>query len=57
MLEDKLRATDWEATNDTIEEQIARESYLQFLKDNEKRNKVFKILKFKYKIWLKLLKL
>ncbi|XP_026817913.1 OTU domain-containing protein 5-A-like [Rhopalosiphum maidis] len=39
MLEDKLRATDWEATNDTIEEQIARESYLQFLKDNEKRNK------------------
>lgn len=41
MLEDKLRATDWEATNDTIDEQIARESYLQFLKDNEKRNKVF----------------
>lgn len=40
MLEDKLRATDWEATNDTIDEQIARESYLQFLKDNEKRNKV-----------------
>ncbi|XP_050438980.1 OTU domain-containing protein 5-B-like isoform X2 [Adelges cooleyi] len=39
MLEDKLRATDWEATNDTIEEQIARESYLQWLKDNEKRNK------------------
>ncbi|XP_025418279.1 OTU domain-containing protein 5-B-like isoform X2 [Sipha flava] len=39
MLEDKLRATDWEATNETIDEQIARESYLQFLKDNEKRNK------------------
>lgn len=40
MLDDKLRATDWEATNDSIVEQIARESYLQFLKDNEKRKKV-----------------
>ncbi|VVC42166.1 Hypothetical protein CINCED_3A020686 [Cinara cedri] len=39
MLDDKLRATDWEATNDSIVEQIARESYLQFLKDNDKRNK------------------
>ncbi|XP_077994967.1 OTU domain-containing protein 5-B-like [Glandiceps talaboti] len=37
MLEDKLRATDWEATNEAIEEQIARESYLQWLRDNEKR--------------------
>lgn len=40
MLEDKLKATDWEATNDTFNEQIARESYFQFLKDNEKRTKV-----------------
>ncbi|XP_066995460.1 OTU domain-containing protein 5-A [Anabrus simplex] len=39
MLEDKLRATDWEATNEAIEEQIARESYLQWLRDNEKRSK------------------
>lgn len=39
MLEDKLRATDWEATNEAIEEQVARESYLQWLRDNEKRNK------------------
>jgi OTU domain-containing protein 5 len=45
MLEDKLRATDWEATNETIDEQIARESYLQFLKDNEKRNKVIILIK------------
>ena len=42
MLEDKLRATDWEATNEIIEEQVARESYLQWFKDNErvKRNMV-----------------
>ncbi|CAG7731651.1 unnamed protein product [Allacma fusca] len=39
MLEDKLRATDWEATNEAIEEQVARESYLQWLKDNERRNR------------------
>lgn len=39
MLEDKLRATDWEATNEAIEEQVARDSYLQWIKDNEKRNK------------------
>jgi len=39
MLEDALRATDWEATNEAIEEQVARESYLQWLRDNEERNK------------------
>jgi len=39
MLEDKLLATDWEATNEAIEEQVARESYLQWLKDNERRNR------------------
>ena len=31
--------TDWEATNEAIEEQVARESYLQWLRDNERRNK------------------
>lgn len=39
MMEDKLKATDWEATNEVIEEQVARESYLQWCKDNEKRRK------------------
>ncbi|GIY59449.1 OTU domain-containing protein 5 [Caerostris darwini] len=39
MLEDKLRATDWEATNEAIEEQIARESYLEWLRDNELRSR------------------
>ena len=29
---------DWEATNEAIEEQVARESYLQWLRDNEKRH-------------------
>ena len=38
MLQDKLIATDWEATNEAIEEQVARESFVQWLKDNEKRN-------------------
>lgn len=38
MLEDKIRETDWEVTQESIEEQVARESYLQWLKDNEKRN-------------------
>ncbi|RWS27629.1 OTU domain-containing protein-like protein [Leptotrombidium deliense] len=38
MLEDKLRATDWEATNEAIEEQVARESYLEWLRENEKRS-------------------
>jgi hypothetical protein len=37
MLEDKLKTTDWEATNEAIEEQVARESYLQWIKDNERR--------------------
>lgn len=38
MLEDKIRATDWEATNEAIEEQIARESYVEWLKENEMRS-------------------
>ena len=29
---------DWEATNEAIEEQVARESYLAWLRDNERRN-------------------
>ncbi|ERL94225.1 hypothetical protein D910_11506 [Dendroctonus ponderosae] len=39
MLEDKLKATDWEATNEAIEEQVARESYIQYFRDTEKRLK------------------
>lgn len=38
MLDDKLKATDWEATNEEIMELVAQESYLQWLKDNEKRS-------------------
>ena len=30
--------SDWEATNEAIEEQVARESYLQWLRDNERRH-------------------
>ncbi|EHB10925.1 OTU domain-containing protein 5 [Heterocephalus glaber] len=37
MLEDKKRASDWEATNEAIEEQVARESYLQWLRDQKKQ--------------------
>lgn len=39
MLENKIKATDWEATNEAIEVQ-ARESYLQWLRDNEMRKAV-----------------
>lgn len=39
MLEDKIKATDWEATNEAIEEEIARESYIQYYRDVEKRLK------------------
>ena len=39
MLEDKIRATDWDATNEAIEEQIARESYLEWLRENELRSR------------------
>lgn len=37
MLEDKLRSTDWEATYEAIEEAVARESYLTWLREQEKR--------------------
>jgi len=36
MLEDKLKATDWEATDEDITEIVARESYLQWIEDNQK---------------------
>ena len=39
MLEDKIRATDWEATNEALEEQVARESYLEWVRETEKRRK------------------
>lgn len=35
MFEDKLKTTDWEATNDAIAEQIARESYLQWCREKQ----------------------
>ena len=38
MMEDKLKATDFEATNEEIEEQVARESYITWIKENELRN-------------------
>lgn len=37
MLNDKLRETDWEITDDAINEQVARESYLQWLQDCQKQ--------------------
>lgn len=37
MLNDKLRETDWEITDETINEQVARESYLQWLQDCQKQ--------------------
>lgn len=46
MLEDKMKMTDWEATNEAIEEQIARESYVQWLRDNERRVSKNKKIKF-----------
>ncbi|XP_053435066.1 OTU domain-containing protein 5-like [Nycticebus coucang] len=39
MLGDKKQAADWEATNAAIEEQVARESYLQWLRDQEKQSR------------------
>ncbi len=37
MLEDKLRSTDWDATCEAIEEAVARESYLTWLREQERR--------------------
>ena len=49
MLQDKLRATDWEATYEAMEEAVARESYLEWLKENERRSrKVVGVLNFEW---------
>ena len=37
MLKDKLKATDWETTDETMIEIVARESYLQWLKENQRK--------------------
>ena len=39
MLDDKLAATDWEATQDELIQQIARESYLEWLCDKNQHHK------------------
>ena len=39
MLDDKMKETDWEVTQEAIDEQVARESYLQWLRDQDKQNK------------------
>lgn len=46
MLEDKMKMTDWEATNEAIEEQIARESYVEWLRENERKISKNKKVKF-----------
>jgi hypothetical protein len=38
MLDDKLAATDWEATQDELIQQITRESYIQWLHDTKQQN-------------------
>lgn len=35
MLEDKIKFTDWEATNEAIEEHVARESYMLWMQNQE----------------------
>ena len=37
MLKDKLKSSDWEATCDAVEEAVARESYMLWLKEQEDR--------------------
>ena len=37
ILHEKLRSSDWEATCDAIEEAVARESYLSWLREHERR--------------------
>ena len=39
MLKDKLRETDWEITDEAINEQVARESYTQWLEDCQKQKR------------------
>jgi OTU domain-containing protein 5 len=38
MLKDKIFASDIEATNLAIEEQVARASYMEWVRETEKRN-------------------
>lgn len=40
-MENKLKATDWDATSEAIEEQIARESYLQWCRENMQRSHAY----------------
>ena len=54
MLEDKLKSTDWDATLTSVEEAVAKESYLVWLKEQEERyqkgevitTNVYKVMKF-----------
>ncbi|KAI1305974.1 OTU domain-containing protein 5-A [Halotydeus destructor] len=39
MLQDKLLATDWEATSEAIEEQVARDSYVSWQREQQQRAK------------------
>ena len=50
MLQDKMSATDWEATSEAIEQQIAQESYLEWLKQNEKETVSLVVLKVRNKL-------
>ena len=52
MLEDKIKATDWEATDEQIAELAARESYLQWLKDSQKNSSVIIFTLFPVGIYL-----
>ena len=39
MLEDKLLHSDWDATCEAVEQAVARESYLLWLREQEKKTK------------------
>ncbi|XP_065656928.1 OTU domain-containing protein 5 isoform X2 [Hydra vulgaris] len=39
MLQDKLKATDWEATDEHLTEVAARESYLEWVRENQSKEK------------------
>jgi hypothetical protein len=48
MLDDKLAATDWEATQDELIQQISRESYLQWLCETNQQTKDNQTVRFVY---------
>jgi len=48
MLDDKLRETDWEITDETIREQVAKESYAQWLQDCQKKKRRTPVRFFSY---------